>query len=617
MKIKAVQLDLARQKENLDFVFSFIDFAKQVGYNTLVLYLEGIIRTKSFARIEGQDTYEPDEIQKVVAYAAKHKMDVIPVVSSLGHAEMFLEHPDHADMAELAGDTKGRWPGKFLEMTCPSKEQTYKFFERYFTEVAELFPGKYFHAGLDETWQIGMCDVCKKRFETDGCGDLIYADHVRRIHAIVKKLGKTMMMWEDMFEIYPDAIHHIPNDIVLCGWYYEYFADRPQGHFANRIRLDIFKEYDRLGFKYLFCPRELSALNVQSITRYADKYKPLGGLITTWEKSVVFYAETYPVIALAGKLWNSPKASFENIFEESIRQTTKVKNPQAIAALKNWFCYKRSSYCLSASFARGEIAPLEESQGIMLETLHTVISKTNSITGPVMEDISISLREQILNFRMRKAVYETILAKTQGGQKVDFTSLEKENQSLRRSRLSQWKEFRDGIVNTPLKKSFAASDENFSKLMKNIKSADAFLFVRFFLPDVWAAPWVNLIVENAKNEKIAVLKKTVIKPPIDELAFYEFVFPFKTASAPKTLAIEVAGYGGLGVSHAKIFDTHGHRFIPESIRETSGQIDHPTHILMDDLRRCYLGEQEVLRGFRSTSSAKAIHRLAIGLTVEK
>lgn len=617
MKIKAVQLDLARQKENLNFIYSFIDFIKCYGYNTLVLYLEGIVKTKSFTRIRGKDTYEPEEIRKIVDYAAKNGLDVIPVVSSLGHTEMFLEHPDHADMAELKGNTQGRWPEKKLEMSCPSNDQTYKFFERYFSEVSELFPGKYFHAGLDETWQIGMCGVCKKRFKDDKKGDFIYADHVQRIHAIVKKLGKTMMMWDDMFEIYPEAIHHIPTDIVLCSWYYDHVTDRPPGHFANRVRRDVFGEYDKLGFEYLFCPRELSALNVCGITRYAAKHKPLGGLMTTWEKSVEFYAETYPIIAMAGKLWSSPNTAFEQIVEECIRQTTGVNTIQALTAIKTWFFRKRTSYRLAANFTLGEVASLEEFQERTLETLLAILNGDHPGPNDVLEDISIAMREQLLNFRMRKAIYETIRAEIEGKKGDDFSLLQKEKENIRHSRLLQWNKFRQGFSNDPLKHSFDMADTNFSQLMEKIESADAYLFIRFFLPEVWASPWINLIVENNRGEKIPLVNQAILKPPIEELSFYEYVFPLKISGTPKALTIEIAGYGGQGISYAKLFDKNGVRYVPESIRETSGQIDHPAAILTDDLRRCYLGDQEVLRGFCSPGSAQAIHRLTFNFSAEK
>jgi hypothetical protein len=356
---------------------------------------------------------------------------------------------------------------------------------------------------------------------------------------------------------------------------------------------------------------------VQGITRYAAKYKPLGGLMTTWEKSVEFYAETYPIIALAGKLWSSPDAVFEDVLGQSIRETSNITKPEVLTALKNWFCYKRSQYSLRTAFARGEVTSLEETQGRMLETLHAVIGETQTDQNPVLEDISISLREQMLKYRTRKAVYETILAKIEGRKTIDFTSLKKETDVLHQSRLSQWNRFREGISNEPLKRSFETEDKSFTELMKKIESADTWLFVRFFLPDVWAAPWINLIVENDRGEKITVLKSTVLKPPIDELSFYEYVFPFTMAGSPKTLTIEVAGYGGQGVSYAKFFDNRGTRFVPECIRGTSGQVDQPVDILADDLRWCYLGEKEVLRGFRSASSAKAIHSLTVGFSAEK
>ena len=87
MKIKAVQLDLARQKENLDYIRSFIEFISRWGFNTLVLYLEAIIRTKSFPWVEDEYAYEASEIKEIVAYAAEFKIDVMPVVSTKTRVE--------------------------------------------------------------------------------------------------------------------------------------------------------------------------------------------------------------------------------------------------------------------------------------------------------------------------------------------------------------------------------------------------------------------------------------------------------------------------------------------------------------------------------------------------
>jgi hypothetical protein len=40
MELICLQIDLARQKERVDFVKSYMDFAVQNGYNSVLLYLE-------------------------------------------------------------------------------------------------------------------------------------------------------------------------------------------------------------------------------------------------------------------------------------------------------------------------------------------------------------------------------------------------------------------------------------------------------------------------------------------------------------------------------------------------------------------------------------------------
>ena len=40
-----LQLGLARQKENVEYIKSYIQFAKQNGYNAVLVYLENVVRT--------------------------------------------------------------------------------------------------------------------------------------------------------------------------------------------------------------------------------------------------------------------------------------------------------------------------------------------------------------------------------------------------------------------------------------------------------------------------------------------------------------------------------------------------------------------------------------------
>ena len=66
LAFRSVQLDLARQMETISFIKEFIDFAADNGYNSVFLYLEGRIRTKSFPYPKDSDCYTLEQMKEVV-----------------------------------------------------------------------------------------------------------------------------------------------------------------------------------------------------------------------------------------------------------------------------------------------------------------------------------------------------------------------------------------------------------------------------------------------------------------------------------------------------------------------------------------------------------------------
>ena len=57
MKIIAYQIDLARQKERIDYLKTLVDKAEKWGYNTIILYIECSIRTTVTTFLDKEDTY--------------------------------------------------------------------------------------------------------------------------------------------------------------------------------------------------------------------------------------------------------------------------------------------------------------------------------------------------------------------------------------------------------------------------------------------------------------------------------------------------------------------------------------------------------------------------------
>ncbi|MHC4884815.1 MAG: hypothetical protein ACYTGH_07010, partial [Planctomycetota bacterium] len=70
--IRAIQLDLARQMETVDYIEDFIQFASRQGYNALVLYLEARVRTDSFPYPAPEESYTLEEMRRVVTCAHTH-----------------------------------------------------------------------------------------------------------------------------------------------------------------------------------------------------------------------------------------------------------------------------------------------------------------------------------------------------------------------------------------------------------------------------------------------------------------------------------------------------------------------------------------------------------------
>jgi hypothetical protein len=127
--LRAVQLDLARHMETVDYVRRYTDFAAGQGFNTLALYLEARVRTESFPFRPREETYSLGEMAAIVEHARNAGMDVVPVVSTLGHCEQFLACKELAPLAEER-DGRGRWPSPTPWVFCPSLDGTYEFFAK-------------------------------------------------------------------------------------------------------------------------------------------------------------------------------------------------------------------------------------------------------------------------------------------------------------------------------------------------------------------------------------------------------------------------------------------------------------------------------------------------------
>ena len=106
--------------------------------------------------------------------------------------------------------------GVFDPAMDPTREETYKFLDKFIGEMAGLFPDQFFHIGGDEVngkeWDANPKIQAFMRAHGLKDNDDLQAYFNQRVQKIVAKHGKTMLGWDEILR--PD----LPKTIVIQSW---------------------------------------------------------------------------------------------------------------------------------------------------------------------------------------------------------------------------------------------------------------------------------------------------------------------------------------------------------------------------------------------------------------
>lgn len=605
--IRAVQLDLARQPETMTFIRDFIDFIKSNHFNTLFLYLEWRVRTKTFDI--GEDGYTPEQLREIIDYAGERGIDVIPGLAALGHAELVLQKQQYESYAELRDGVKGRFKNTVRNDFCPSKPEVRDFIAAYFSEVNDIFKSPYIHVGGDEVWNIGFCPLCRERAATFAGEQQIYLDHFTWIHSQVSgKFGKRMMLWDDMFEYYPDALAGMPRDVIMVNWQYQPNVTSFRGHFTNLENIDMLDRYEKLGFEYLIAPADYHWSNAESFTAYTGNRKPLGGLVTTWEKAVSFLYKSFPFIAASGQLWGggasnggeAMKAGAARIFGETDELFGQAVSQFAAAMPRTAV----NTVLLNSMSSSGpDYAVLESSR-----TLHALLAKYrgsfgNPVAERVLEDMIDDTAIQILAMRCRNACWR--LRKGFDGESL--AALAEELDRLAAKRIAHCREYRNDKFAELFVEYFAAWRRTLLDYQATFEKS-GILTCEFCLPDAFSAE--RITVEIKVGGEYLKVGEGVFKGTFDALFEQNFFIPADVEI--ETVRICASGFAGQGVCHISAVNSCG-AFIPDGVVRTFGIVEHPEFILMPDATRCWLGSQCTIDAFQDRNLADMANGIEISI----
>ena len=630
MEIIAVQLDLGRQKERFDFIKGFVDNAKKWGYNTIILYIECSIRTTVTTFLDKEDTYSLEELKEIVEYIESSGLTLIPAFENFYHIEKLLQYKEAAEFSEFADErTEGRgWANERFKrgsVGCTSNPDFNKFFDAYITEICSVFHGEYIHMGLDEVFEFAECPRCKARLKAGMTKKDIFFAQVIHNYELVKSMGKTMLMWDDFFEYY-DVVAELPRDIILCHWNYGFIGSETKGHWTNRVRKDWLSLYDRLGFKYIFCAygsNASSTYNIDTLTDYALKHKPIGAILTIWERAANFYNGIYPLIALCGKLWNGQI----KCFDDRVKVYEEITGDKEIAKLllENQVltsCLIGTNIGIKAEDDNFVKQLYRNDLKAFVEKLRSYLADEKRLSGEkrdILLDIYDFSLEKYLTYKinsMGTKVFDEYEKENFGNGIADFTEIfatldeaEKGFVSINENTDYLWKKYRNGIKSSGglMEMEKARRKSLVSKIKQSIEQNRecGVLYLDTVTPDGFGSPKMKITVkytgENAESELyFGSVKPEAVTFDLGGVATIRFAMKNKPV---EYVILESFGEDSIFVSNVRLL-FGGVKYSVCGVQKTRGKIINEQNITKCDTTFAELGESSGIKHLDDVSLAK-------------
>ncbi len=599
-EICAGWLDLARQKETVEYVCRYMDDLAKAGMNTVILYLEDRIKTKSYPYCTDEESYSPDEIRRIVAYGESVGIMCIPSLEALGHCGRFFRHPEMQHMSETREGVSGRYSAAHSTF-CPSLPETQAFLRNYITEVLALFPAPYADVDYDESWSIARCSLCKPMGERAA-----FLKSVMHSYDIVKSCGKRMMMADDMLEHFEGIEYELPKDIILTPWHYVHFDRNPEGHFNTSLRVDILKRYEELGFEVVLLSYE-SLFSVDCISRYANKGNVKGLSVTTWELTERQNDRNLPIIAYAGAVWAKGKPmGTETMIEATIPFVGSREAAEVLVAIEGVIgevaCEESP---LPLPPVKGPFQNLirRELRADMVCPMFEKQLETTPFTNETVRDIYLS---RVLLFhvthtlrRLGFALHEYLTGEAPLDKAHFFEAMDRCKEKIDKMiaiDTALWKRCRPGIPMPQLSAYHQSMLETVERLCKEARECEpgciGRMDIHFFLADVTAAPKTKAILHYEDGDEL-VVHQIMKSRYIRDDAHYDISFRIDPTRKPKAVTLAVTGYGAIGIAHVDVTLPSG-RLDPIGITKVTGQVEHPEFLLVDDSRAAMFGEQDML-----------------------
>lgn len=220
---RGLLIDVSRHFSPVDVIERNIDGMAAVKMNVLHLHLsddQGFrVESKAFPKLQemGADGmyFTRAQIQELIEYAADRGVRILPEFDIPAHAtSWFVGYPQ---LASGPGPytIAGNW-GVLDPAVDPTREETYKFLDKFIGEMSALFPDQFFHIGGDEVdgkqWDANPNIQAFKRAHQMKNNQELQQYFTTRVQKIVAKHHKQMVGWDEILSA------GMSKEIVIQSW---------------------------------------------------------------------------------------------------------------------------------------------------------------------------------------------------------------------------------------------------------------------------------------------------------------------------------------------------------------------------------------------------------------
>lgn len=225
IKEVSVSLDFSRNAVmTVEKIETYLLHLSALGVNTLYMYTEDTYEVSGeayFGYLRGK--YSVEEIQRVVQYANKVGIEVVPAIQTLAHLTQFLRWPMMENIKEDA------------HTILIDEERSYIVIQRMIDACKMMYQSKRIHLGMDEAYQAGL----GRYLDLHGFVPRVelILRHLEKVVDMVKSAGLEPMIWSDFVykmldttntsrlyypeaKINPEYASKYPKDLTYVHWDY-------------------------------------------------------------------------------------------------------------------------------------------------------------------------------------------------------------------------------------------------------------------------------------------------------------------------------------------------------------------------------------------------------------